>query len=214
MIPQSSIGQPQAMLSMGNPSFSMQNPVPLGTQQPLGPTSLGMPQNMQTNPPMTILSGGPVPAGAVPRYPLQPPMQGPLQQQQRQMITRPPQNGSHLNPAVQMLPRPTSNLSFKPYPFPSNVMQGSLGGDSGIRRVQSQPQINMNPLPGMSPSVTSNMSMGMNQQTAMPGQLRQVAGQQQNPHQLHQMRMQHQQQQPADGTTVKHRSHDSEPGSR
>jgi len=184
MIPQSSIGQPQAMLSMGNPSFSMQNPVPLGNQQPLGPTSLGMPQNMHNNPPMTILSGGPVPA-ALPRYQTAP-MQGPLQQQQRQMVPRPSPNGSHLNPV------PNSSAShiqsqLQTMPFPSTLMQG----DNGIRRVQSQPQISMNPLPGMSASV---ISMGMNQQTGMPGQLRQVAGQQQNPHH-HQLRIQQQQQQ-------------------
>src|SRR5258707_156400 len=110
MIPQSSIGQ-QAMLSIG-PSFSMQNTA-LATQQPLGPTSLGMPQNVQTNPPMTILSGGPVPASG-PRYPLQ----GPLQQQQRQMIPRPQQNGSQLNHAVPNASTSHTQSQLQTIPFP------------------------------------------------------------------------------------------------
>jgi len=192
MIPQPTIGQQQNMLSIGNPTSFMQNAVPLGAQPSLSQTSLGMPQNVPTNPTMGMLSAAPVPGGAVQRYQMQQnPMQQSLQHQQRPMIQRQAQN---LNPAV---PNPSAGAHMQSQlqglPFTPNMMQPSMGTTSNIRRVHSQPLMNnMTPLGVLPGSVTGSMSMGMNPQTGIPGQLRQTPG----PQQLHQMRLQQQQQQP------------------
>ena len=167
LLPSAGIGQQQNMLSL-NPPF-MQNPAHLA-QQGLGPSPLGMPQNMAANPPMGMLSGGPT--GAAPRYTMQPSMQ---QQQGRPMSMRQGQNPTQLNPAAN--PASATHMGM---PFPSNMMQ-QPPANNAVRRVQSQPH--MNPLVG------AGMAMGMNPQTGMPGQLRQVTQQPNQQHQIHQLRM-------------------------
>lgn len=185
MIPQSTIGQ-QQMLSIGNPTSFMQGTGPLGAQQSLSQTSLGMPQNVPTNPPMGMLGAAPVPGGAVQRYPMQQnPMQQSLQQQQRPMIQRQAQN---LNPSV---PNSSANAhisQLQGLPFAPNMMQPPMGAANNIRRVHSLN--NMTPLGVLPGPVTGSMSMGMNPQTGIPGQLRQVPG---GPQHLHQLRLQQQQ---------------------
>lgn len=188
MLPSSNIGQQQNMLSIGNPSSFIQNPGSLASQQAPSSNTMGIPQNIPPNPPMSMLSGGPVPSGAS-RYPLQSNSipQQPHQQQQRPMISRQGQNPAANNPSNVHMQSQLQGL-----PFTQSMMQQSLAGNNTIRRAQSQSHINVNTLGSMAPSVAHSMSMGINPQTGKSTQIRQLSGQQQNP-QLHQIRMQQQQ---------------------
>ncbi len=195
MLPSNNIGQQQNMLSIGNPSPFMQNPGSLVSQQASGSNPLGMHQNMPPNPPMGMLSGGPVPPGAVPRYPMQSNsmQQQPLQQQQRPMVPRQGQNPAQLNPAANNPSSLHMQSQLQSLPFAPNMMQQSLAGNNATRRVQSQPHININSLGSMPPSVANSMGMGMNPQAGMSTQIRQGPGQQQQNPQVHHIRMQQQQ---------------------
>lgn len=179
MLRQSGVPQPPPpMLGLSNPPFMQNSPQP-GPQQP---NHMGLPPNVN-NPPMNMLGGNPNNAMATPaqRYhqnhpaqPQRPPQPLLLRHSQGGQPTMP---GSHMPGLTHGQPQGMG--------FPGNMIQ-QQGGNIGVRRVTSQPQL------GLSQGVNNGMSMGLSPQNSMPGQLRQA----QLSAQQHQLRMhQHQQMQ-------------------
>ncbi|KAF5331739.1 hypothetical protein D9611_007589 [Ephemerocybe angulata] len=147
MLRTSAMGQPPAMLGMGNASF-MQNP------GQMNPQSMVMPPNMSSNPPMNML--GPV-NGSIPNNPqnqqhqqqrmLMQHQQAQLaNQQQQQRLMRPGQGPQGLMaPGNGQVPAPHM-AGLNPqmgHPFAPGMPQAQ-GQNPALRRVPSQTQMGMN----------------------------------------------------------------------
>lgn len=183
MIPSPSIAQQQGMLLGQNHGGFMSNGPHMGPQQGLAQGPLGLPQNMQPNPPMGML-GSTVNPAPLQRFPMSSnQMQQAVQQQQRSMVPRQGPNPSQLNPTTANPSAAHMPSQMVGMPFASSMMQQVGQGNNQIRRMNSQPHINsLTPMP---PSVPPNL---MNQ----ANQLRQLQQPGQQPHIQQQMRI-HQQ---------------------
>ena len=137
-----------------------------------------LPNAANSNQPMGLIGTAPPTNNAMMRYQMQMQQAGMQQVSPRRLLFQHSQQAQGLN---QSTPPSGSHIGLGHFPGGMIQQAGSVPG----RRVSSQPQ-SLNQSPGHLAGGGGGMTMGMNAQTSLPGQLRQIAQQQANARAQHQ----------------------------